>query len=341
MPELTIEATFDLQERAKMSLSISGDISDDHRLPYPFRSIFSGSSQSGKTFIAGLLCENFHLFEKTPKQIVYYYPRFLKEKPIAWDQSDKLKIPIHFGLGLPNQDDIDDLDDHTLIVLDDLYDKAVNSEAIDHLFRVTSGKRNLSVMIMTQNSYSQGRYARDIRNSCNMQVLLRNCLDTTINLRVCRSVGLTEAYKSAEEDSKYDKYPYFLINLSPKAHRSNYRMFTDLLSKFPICWSVSGMKCYIISENDFRRFFEVHEKYTTKLPTFTATIKNETQIKKGLKKEEKKVEQETVKSIPRKRKFSSSDSSSSESESTSNSESSTDEEIQHQKRKSKKSVWRK
>jgi hypothetical protein len=73
---------------------------------------------------------------------------------------------------IPTQDDIDELENDTLLVLDDLYDKAVNSECIDHLFRVTSGKRNLSVMIMTQNSYAQGRYARDIRNSCNAGKIL-------------------------------------------------------------------------------------------------------------------------------------------------------------------------
>ena len=136
----------------------------------------------------------------------------MKEKPISWDQSEKIQIPIHFGIGLPTQDELDNLDDDTLIILDDLYEKAVKSEAIDHLFRVTSGKRNLSVMMMTQNCYSQGRYARDIKNSCNMQVLLRNCLDTTINLRVFRHLGLAKAYQSAEENSKHDDYPYFLIN---------------------------------------------------------------------------------------------------------------------------------
>ena len=298
-----------------MSLSISGEISDDNRLPYPFRAIFSGSSQSGKTFLAGQLCKNFHLFEKSPKQIVYYYPRFLKEKPVSWDESDCLKIPIHFGIGLPSQDDIDSLDNNTLIILDDLYDKAVNSEAIDHLFRVTSGKRDLSIMMMTQNCFSQGRYARDIKNSCNMQVLLRNCLDTSINLRVCRHLGLAKAYKLAEEDSKYDDYPYFIINLSPKAHRSNFRMFTDILAPYPVCWSVSGMKSYIVSENDFRRFFEIHEKYTKKVPTFTATVKSDNNIKKQVKLEIKK----------RKRQLSSTDEATSES--------SSDEETYQKKRR--------
>ena len=256
-----------------MSLSISGEVCADTRFPYPFRILFSGSSQSGKTHVAGKLCENFHLFENEPRRIIYYYPKYLKEKPVDWDENDRISVPIQFAVGLPTQDDIDALDSHTLLILDDLFDRAANSECIDHLFRVTSGKRNLSVMIMTQNSYSKGKYSRDIGNSCNMQVLHRNCLDASINLRRCRAVGLAEAYKAAEENSKFEKYPFFVINLSPKAHRSNFRLFTDIFSEYPKCFSVSGMKSYIISENDFRRFFEIKEKYNSKQPTFHATVK--------------------------------------------------------------------
>ena len=304
-------------KRFKMSFSICGDTCDDYKLPYPFRSIFAGSSQSGKTHVAGRLCENFHLFEGKPKRIIYYYPRYLREKPVNWDTSLNIQIPLQFTTDIPTQDDIDELENDTLLVLDDLYDKAVNSECIDHLFRVTSGKRNLSVMIMTQNSYAQGRYARDIRNSCNMQVLLRNCLDTSINLRVCRALGLEKAYKAAEEETRFEKYPYFLINQSPKAHRSNFRLFTDIFAENPICWSVNGMKSYIISENDFRRYMEIKEKYSTKLKTFSATIKDDKSINRSLRKSPAK-----HKTVPRKRRrYSTEESTSSEDHSSSESDS--------------------
>nr|AAT47862.1 hypothetical protein 008-21 [Oikopleura dioica] len=281
-----------------------------------------GSSGVGKTFFAGKLVENFDLFEKSPTSIVYCYPKFLKEKPVKWDKT--CKIPLRFSVGLPTQTDIDDLEDHTCLILDDLYDQALKSDAIDHLFRVTSGKRKISVMIMTQNAFSQGRYGRDIRNSCNLQVLLRNCCDTMINIRASRALGLGEAYKAAEVGTSHEKYPYIFINQSPKAYGSNYRVFTNLFSRYKVCWSVAGMKAFVINETDFARFLEIEEKYSSKTSNFSASVKNEKSIEKELSKPSKVEE----KRRPRKRRRSvstTSESSSHASDSSLSSESSSSE----------------
>lgn len=329
-----------------MSLSIFGEVINDDKLPYPFRMLLSGSSGVGKTYFAGQLVENFDLFEKSPRSITYCYPKFLREKPVNWDKT--CKIPLRFSVGLPTQTDIDDFEDHTCVILDDLYDQALKSDAIDHLFRVTSGKRNISVMIMTQNAFSQGRYGRDIRNSCNLQVLLRNCCDTMINIRASRALGLGEAFKAAEEGTSHEKYPYIFINQSPKAYGSNYRVYTDLFNRFKVCWSVSGMKAYVISESDFRRFFEIQEKYSSKSPAFSAIQKDEKQIQKDEKRVQKqestKVEEKTKPRTKRKRLESSSSesssytsgSSSSTSASSSSEESSEDEKSRRKKKRSRR-----
>jgi hypothetical protein len=320
-----------------MNLTLYGEIIKDVKLPYPFRLLLSGSSGVGKTFFAGKLVENFDLFESKPKSIVYCYPKFLKEKPVKWDKT--VDVPLRFSIGLPNQTDIDDLEDHTCLVLDDLYDQALKSDAIDHLFRVTSGKRNISVMIMTQNAFSQGRFGRDIRNSCNLQALLRNCCDTMINIRASRALGLGEAYKAAEEGTSHEKYPYIFINQSPKAYGSNYRVFTDLFSRYKVCWSVTGMKAFVINETDFSRFLEIEEKYSSKTSNFSACVKDEKSLAKELSKPAKI--EEKRKPRKRRRSPSTSESSSYTSDSSSSAESSSsDSEGSEEEKKSKRKTQR-
>ena len=111
--------------------------------------------------------------------MIYSYPCFIKNRPVNWEES--LSIPVSYRVGIPSKEEIDEMEPHTTIVIDDNYDNAVGSPAIDHLFRVTSSKQMLNVMIMTQNNFSSGKFPRDTRNQRNITVLLRNYMDTRIN----------------------------------------------------------------------------------------------------------------------------------------------------------------
>ena len=132
-----------------MSRVITGETIPDMKFAYPFRILLSGSSGAGKTYIAKQILINRHLFQKKTKRVVYFYPCYLDQKPVNWDED--LGIPITYRVGIPSQDDIDVMLPHTTIVLDDTYDEAIQSTAIDHLFRVNSGKKFLNVLIMISN----------------------------------------------------------------------------------------------------------------------------------------------------------------------------------------------
>ena len=177
-----------------MTIKLKGRILQRSKFAYPFRIILSGSSQSGKTSFAAQLLKN-DLFDKKPSCVRYFYPSYLDEPPVSWH--NLLPIPVSYQVGLPSKDDLLSMDADTVVVLDDLYDLIVKSEVCDHLFRVFSGKRSISVIVMNQNYYTQGKYGRDIRNSANFTVLFRNCCDTSINKRVSKTCGLLKAYESA------------------------------------------------------------------------------------------------------------------------------------------------
>ncbi len=238
-----------------MMRELKGHIIPDTKFCFPFRMILAGSSGSGKTHFAGNLLSDDTLFEEKISSIVYYYPCYLEKAPVKWHKT--FNVPVSYQVGLPTKDDLVKLPKRTCVVLDDSYDEAINSKCIDHLFRVISGKRKISVIIMTQNNFSKGRYGRDIRNSCNFAVLFRNCCDTSINENIARMAGLDKAYKAASLANEGVKYPYLFIDQSQQGQLSNYRMYSNIFGRYKEVWSVKGMKGYVVAAQDFETFFDV------------------------------------------------------------------------------------
>lgn len=147
--------------------------------------------------------------------------------------------------------------ENSCLVIDDSYDQALQSPVIDHLFRVMSGKLSISVILMSQNTFSKGKYSRDIRNSCNFLALFRNCADTRINVNVTRMVGLNMAFEAAKNDLDEEMFPVMFLDLSQRGQMSPYRLYSDIFSKYQIVFSTTGMKAYIINANDFENIFKV------------------------------------------------------------------------------------
>lgn len=220
----------------------------------PFRMILSGSSGAGKTHFAGDLIQA-NLFEDQIEFVYYFHPCYLDEPPVDWHES--MSIPVSYQTGLPSVEQLTSMPPNSLVVLDDLMDKCVGSEVIDHLFRVISGKRRISVMIMTQNYFVNGRFSRNIRNSCNYSVLMRNCCDATINTRAARAMNLIKPVAKAEQNNADKEYPYIFIDQSQKAQVSGYQIFTNIFGTFKKCYSNEGMPSYIIPEKDFLAVFEI------------------------------------------------------------------------------------
>ena len=244
----------------------------------PLRAIFSGSSQSGKTYLIGKMLEKQkELFGGEFELVKYYYPEYLEDCPVEWHEN--ITTPITYNAGFPSKQDILELPEGSLLIIDDNMKKVVNSELMRQFFNVISGKRNISIIVVTQNYFTQGQFSRDIRNSSNVVCLFRNCADATLNIRVARAFKLEKAYQAAENDVFSDQvYPYVFIDQSQRSQLSGYRVYTDILSKTKVAYSVNGMKGYILNEIDFKKIYKIieekprsvqviaHENKTTELP---------------------------------------------------------------------------
>ena len=223
----------------------------------PMRAIFSGSSQSGKTHLIGRILQMQEIiFGDKFAEIKYFYPEYLDECPVDWHKF--LDTPISYESGFPNKEDILKMQPNSLLVIDDNMKKIVQSELMRQFFNVISGKKNISIIAVTQNYFTQGSFSRDIRNSSNYVCLFRNCADAKLNLRVSRAFGLEKAYDAAEKEIfQNNVYPYVFIDQTQRAQLSGYRLYINILDRIKVAFNLSGMKGYILSERDFLKVYTV------------------------------------------------------------------------------------
>ena len=230
---------------------------DDFKFSLPMRAIFSGSSQSGKTYMIGeMLKYQNDIFSSQFDFVKYYYPTFLDEAPVNYHEF--IDTPISYTAGFPTKSEVLSYPKNTLMIIDDQSDTAVKSDLVSQIFKVISGKKSLSIILVTQNYFMQGKHSREIRNSCNYVGLFRNCCDDLLNSRVAQAFGLKAAYAAAEKDLFHcEVYPFIFIDQTQKGQISQYRLYTKIIGQIREAYSKTGMKGYILSEEDFKAGFQI------------------------------------------------------------------------------------
>ena len=171
--------------------------------------------------------------------------------PVKWND---LQSPILYKAGIPTLNELVTLPSHSVVVLDDLYEQCAKSSDISYLFRVLSGKKNVHVIIMTQRYCSGGTQCLNIRNSCNIHVLLNN-VDVRSNKFVCGKMGLKSEYEIADTIQKQTLHPYVVIDRSNEARVSGAQLYVDIFSPIKIVIS-NQMKQYLINAEDFEQHFK-------------------------------------------------------------------------------------
>ena len=132
--------------------------------------IIGGPSQSGKTELVYKLINNSNdLFESPFDKIYYFYD--------VWQNGfNNLNNEVELIQGLPDENFLRELEPtmHKLMVLDDQQLNALNSSIIAEIFTKYSHHKNLSVILILQNLFHQGKYSRDISLNTHYFILFKN-----------------------------------------------------------------------------------------------------------------------------------------------------------------------
>lgn len=199
-------------------------------LKAPFTMIVSGPTGSGKTvWVQKLLTHRLSTMSPSPQRILWF---FAQRQP-AYDQMERTIPGITFIPGLPSNledDDLFDVNIPNMVVIDDLMSEASNSKQIAHLFTRGSHHRNLSVILLMQNLYYQGRESRTISLNSHYIVLFKNPRDQQQISVLARQMYPRNPHKLLIQYEQATKRPYgyLFIDLKPETE-DHCRLRTNIL----------------------------------------------------------------------------------------------------------------
>ena len=182
----------------------------DARLQTPFSMGIFGCRNSGKSvFTKNLLISD--LIDVPFKKVLWIYKTWQDElfKEIAG------RLNIEFLDDLPNFEEMG-RQENTAIVIDDYFVEAANNNQVLALF--SRGRHlNISIILLSQNLFHRGKYARDMSLNMDYIVIFKNVRDAT----QIRHLG----------QQMYPENKDFLVNAFRDATKEPYtNLFLDLRS---------------------------------------------------------------------------------------------------------------
>ena len=178
----------------------------------PSTAIISGPTGSGKSTFIFKIIENISvMFSEKVHEICYFYTVWQS----LFDSFQNENIS--FIKGLPNEEIIQQISDsnHNLLILDDMQMIALNSSFIANLFSRESHHRNLSVFLVLQNFFHQGKYGRDISLNSHYLILFKNKRDKNIIKILGSQISLGKELENVYVDATNEPYGYIMIDLTP------------------------------------------------------------------------------------------------------------------------------
>ena len=219
-------------------------------LQTPFRLIVGGPSGAGKTELVKQIVDN-EMYTSTLHNIVYCYPGYLEEVPTEFEQT------VHYNPGLPSKDYIRALPGGSLLIFDDMMMDCCDNDDIGILFTVIARKRNISVILMTQNVYQQGKVFRTLRLNATHLALFKFRAANDVNLRVIRDLGLTNHIsRSLLEKATRERYTYIMIDVHPKRQYDFGCLRGRILKKYFAVY-YEDMEYVAIPRSEFLKYFKI------------------------------------------------------------------------------------
>jgi hypothetical protein len=178
------------------------------RLPAGF--IVCGPTMSGKTqFVLNLLKHSKVVFDKPVDRVVYCYSE--------WQKCFEELPNVEFVKGVEPvlDDNFFSNKKHNLLILDDLALSVCDDVRTTKFFTQGIHHRNLSVMLILQNLYKQGKAMRDIMLNAQYLILFKNVRDVNQISVLARQTGLphlTEAYRKVTSE----RYQPLVIDMRPE-----------------------------------------------------------------------------------------------------------------------------
>ena len=187
----------------------------DVRLQHPYTCLVAGPTSCGKTqFVKKLIERGEQVVNGSAEKIIWLYGEY---QPAYMDLSSKFPH-ILFIEGIPeNLNEYIDPKFRNLIVIDDLMSETGSDKKVTNLFTKGSHHRNLSVILLLQNLFYNGKESRTISLNAHYIVLFKNPRDNTIVTSLAKQMypGKVKFLQEAFKDATKLPYHYLFLDLKP------------------------------------------------------------------------------------------------------------------------------
>lgn len=140
---------------------------------HPFSLIVAGPSRCGKTYwVINLLLNAAERIIPTPTKIVYCYSHWQPKYEVLKKRIDG----VEWHEGMPTKPYLDEIS-NAILILDDLMAESVNNDQLMSIFTERSHHQNISVILLMQNLYHQGKNSVSIARNTQYMVLFKNPRD--------------------------------------------------------------------------------------------------------------------------------------------------------------------
>ena len=191
--------------------------------------ILSGATQCGKTFWINRFLKNLdHMYEGDPPcEVLYYYSHY---QPLYDEMKSNLCDKITFKEGIPSLAYLLEYANdnrHRLVCLDDVMHLIVDNSDISLIFTQLSHHKSLSCVVVLQNIFNHGRYARTISLNSTYLVLFNNVRDKAQISYLGKQIypNKNKAFMGIYTDCVKRPYSYLLLDMSPNIN-DMYRLRT-------------------------------------------------------------------------------------------------------------------
>ena len=198
---------------------------------HPSTGVVAAPTFSGKTVWVRKLIEE-QAVQPSPQVVVWFYSVV---QPAYEEMLTTCPCKIVFHQGLPEGDlgiYFDKLGPgRKFIVLDDLMQSVVNDGRVTKLFTQGSHHKDLSVLYITQNIFSQGKESRNIALNAHYLILFKNPRDKMQIMHLSRQMypRKTQILLESYEDSTRRPFGYLMICLRADVDEM-YRLSTNVMS---------------------------------------------------------------------------------------------------------------
>ena len=195
------------------------------KFKHPFTCLISGPTQSGKTHFTLELLKNVDkMIEPMPSRIIWCYGAY--QEKVNNGLPEEVVLVEGLASGMVEIDG----SRPTLLILDDLMDEAGDAKDVSELFTKGSHHRNLSIMMLVQNVFHQGKIMRTVSLNTHYVILFKNPRDAgqirclANQLFPGKTNFLIDAYKQATQKA----HGYLLLDFK-QSTQEKYRVLSEVL----------------------------------------------------------------------------------------------------------------